>query len=172
MDRPEKWAPSPPAERTTIRRCADGDANRILGLMREVFIVEMGWDRAFIVDAARVLKQMLSNRRPGRDLFLVSESSGMIIGVMFLLDIGAGTGFVRWLVVHKDFRGIGLGRALLDRALEFCRGNSFAKVRLVTVRDLSRAREFYLAAGFREVGRHPDILWRMPHSLCFMETEI
>ena len=163
----------PPAiGEVTIRSCEGGDANRILSLMREVFIDEMEWDRAFIVDAARVLAEMLNNHRPGHDLFVVAESANKIIGVVFLIDIGNRTGFIRWLVVHRDFRGIGLGRRLFDRVLGFSREEGFVKLRLVTVWKLSEARRFYLKAGFSEVGRRPDFLWRMRHTLCFMEKEV
>jgi hypothetical protein len=42
----------------------------------------------------------------------------------------------------------------------------------VTVDDLPRALNFYLKAGFSEMGRRPDIIWRTYHDLCFMEKEV
>jgi GNAT superfamily N-acetyltransferase len=172
MDTPQKSnMPSVNGE-VVIRPHEVGDANRVLALMREVFIDEMGWDRAFIVDAARVLAGMLDDHRPGRDLFLVAESGKKIVGVMFLVNIHDRMGFIRWLVVHKDFRRTGLGRDLLNRALAFSREDRFDKLRLVTVGELTTARRFYLKAGFSEVGRRPDLLWRMRHTLCFMEMDV
>ncbi len=163
---------SAPGVDAVIRPYKDGDANLILVLMREVFIDELGWDRAFIIDAAYALKEMLEQNKPGRDFFLVCRSGKNIVGVLFVLGVGDGTAFIRWLVVHKDFRGRGLGRELLGRALDFSRRAGFRRARLVTVLDLSRAYTFYLRAGFREVARRLDILWRMEHNLCFMEMEV
>ncbi len=155
-----------------VRRYRDGDANRVLSLMREVFIDEMKWDRAFLVDAAYTLKEILTDHMNRRDLFLVCLSRTRVVGVMILIDVGGGTAFIRWLVVHRDARGIGLGRLLLERALAFAKDAGFTRVRLVTVRDLSRAFDFYLKAGFSEVGRRPDVVWRMHHNLCFMEMDV
>ncbi len=181
MDSQEYWAaqtqpthgaPAISGTDLILRPYQDGDANRVLALMREVFIDEMGWNRAFLVDAARTLVEILAvNTGPG-NLFLVCYSRRKIVGVLMLLDVGNGTGFIRWLVVHRDARGIGLGRLLLGRALAFARDTGFSRVRLVTVRDLRRAFDFYLKAGFSEVGTRPDILWRMPHNLCFMELDV
>jgi GNAT superfamily N-acetyltransferase len=163
---------STPDVDVVIRPCKDGDANRILVLMREVFIDELGWDRAFIIDAAYSLKEMLEQNKPGRDFFQVCRAEKKIVGVLFVLDVGGGTAFIRWLVVRKDFRGRGLGRELLDRALDFSGRAGFHRVRLVTVFELSWAREFYLRAGFREVARRSDILWKMEHDLCYMEMDV
>jgi ribosomal protein S18 acetylase RimI-like enzyme len=156
----------------TLRPYRDGDANRVLSLMREVFIDEMGWDRAFLVDAARTLKEILDDHMNRRDLFLVCLSRARVVGVLILIDVGGDTGFIRWLVVHREARGIGLGRLLLERALSFARDAGFARFRLVTVDDLPRALNFYLKAGFSEMGRRPDIIWRTYHDLCFMEKEV
>jgi ribosomal protein S18 acetylase RimI-like enzyme len=155
-----------------VRPVKDGDANRILALMREVFIDEMGWNRDFLVDAARTLVEVLGHVADPGTLLLVCCAGKKIVGVVTLLDTGGGTGFIRWLVVHRDVRGVGLGRLLLGRALAFARDRGFARVRLVTVRDLSRARDFYLKAGFREAGTRADVLWKMPLVLSFMEVEI
>jgi len=164
--------PAIPGTDLVIRPYRDGDANRVLTLMREVFIDEMGWDRAFLADAARTLVEILAADMDRGNLFLVCYSAKKVVGVMVLRDIGRGVGFIRWLVVHHRVRGIGLGRLLLERALAFSRDAGFCRVRLVTVQDLPRALDFYRSAGFREVAHRPDILWRMPHDLCFMELEI
>lgn len=150
----------------------DGDANRILALMRDVFIDEMGWDRAFLVDAAHTLTKIMGLVGDPDTLLMVCRAGKKIVGVVTLLDAGGATGFIRWLVVRRDSRGIGLGRLLLGRALAFAKDRRLARVRLVTVRDLARARDFYLAAGFREVATRADVLWKMPLVLSFMETEI
>lgn len=149
-----------------------GDANRVLGLMREVFIDELGWNRDFLTDAARALVEIIAADSGRGNLFLVCRRGKRAVGVVVLHDVGGGAGFIRWLVVHREVRSIGLGRLLLDRALAFARDAGFGRVRLVTVGDLSRALTFYRNAGFCEVARKTDVLWAMPHELCFMEREI
>ena len=164
--------PAIPGTDLILRTVRNGDANRILALMREVFIDEMGWDRAFLVDAAHTLVELLAADTAAKNLFLVCCDDRKIIGLVVLRDAGDGAGFIRWLVVHSSVRGIGLGRLLMTRALAFAGDAGFDRVRLVTVRDLPKAMDFYLKAGFREVAHKPDILWRMPHDLCFLEIEL
>jgi ribosomal protein S18 acetylase RimI-like enzyme len=171
-DPPTDGGPAIPGTDLVLRPARGGDANRILTLMREVFIDEMGWDRAFLVDSAHTLVQLFSAGDGAGDLFLVCLSGKKIVGLVVLRDAGEGTGFIRWLVVHRSARGIGLGRLLLERALAFAEESGFGRVRLVTVRDLSLALDFYRGVGFREVARKPGVLWRMPHELCFMELDI
>lgn len=155
-----------------LRAVRYGDANRILALMRQVFIDEMGWDRAFLADAANTLVDLLDADNGPGNLFLVCVSDRKIVGLVALRDAGERVAFIRWLVVHRSVRGIGLGRLLLERALAFAGSAGFGRVRLVTVGDLPGAFAFYRRAGFREVARKPDLLWNMPHDLRFMEREI
>lgn len=155
-----------------LRAVQHGDANRILGLMRRVFIDEMGWNRAFLADAANTLVGLLDADDGPGNLFLVCVSEKEIVGLVVLRDAGDRTAFIRWLVVHRSVRGIGLGRLLLERAISFAGAAGFSRVRLVTVRDLPEAFAFYRRAGFREVARKPDVLWKMPHDLRFMEREL
>ena len=167
-----KEPPAIPGTDFILRPGQDRDANRVLTLMREVFIDEMGWNRAFLADAAHALVETLTHNDDPGTLFLVCYSGKKVVGVLTLLDVGGGTGFIRWLVVHRDARGAGLGRLLLGRALAFAKDAGFTRVRLVTVRDLSRALDFYLKAGFNRVGTRTDTIWRMPLTLCFMEIQI
>jgi RimJ/RimL family protein N-acetyltransferase len=63
------------------------------------------------------------------------------------------------ILVHRDHRGHGVGRAMLARALDECRG----KFELVELRVFSintRARHLYEEFGFQFVGRLPRMIRR------------
>lgn len=65
--------------------------------------------------------------------------------------------YVRNLIVKEGYRGLGVGRALLD----FFHTQGFAKASCVflTVSDFNqRAKQFYEANGYVEVGLLPDLI--------------
>jgi RimJ/RimL family protein N-acetyltransferase len=63
------------------------------------------------------------------------------------------------ILVHRDHRGHGLGRAMMARALNEARGK-FEMVQLTVFVVNTRARRLYQEFGFRTVGRVPKILRR------------
>ena len=66
------------------------------------------------------------------------------------------TGWIGMTGVHPEYRGRGLGRAVLLAGITYLTENSVRTVEL-EVDDLNRsAKELYSSAGFREVG---NSLW-------------
>ncbi len=65
-----------------------------------------------------------------------------------------GRGYeLRPIVVAPEARGSGSALALVRRLAEDARGRGFPRIHLYTELDNTRAQQFYLKAGFREVGR-------------------
>jgi GNAT superfamily N-acetyltransferase len=56
---------------------------------------------------------------------------------------------LRWFIVAPKFQGLGMGRALLDRALAFCKEAGYGKIYLWTFKGLHVARSLYESKGFR-----------------------
>lgn len=56
---------------------------------------------------------------------------------------------LRWFIVDGNLRGGGVGTALIDRALGFCRSRAFGSVYLWTFAGLDAARRLYESRGFR-----------------------
>jgi ribosomal protein S18 acetylase RimI-like enzyme len=66
---------------------------------------------------------------------------------------------LRWFLVHPDHRGRGLGRELLNKALQFSRNRGFKSVFLFTVSDLKIAAHLYQWAGFRKTAEKTHQIW-------------
>jgi GNAT superfamily N-acetyltransferase len=90
---------------------------------------------------------------PGRDLLLTAHIDGVIAG--YIAVVGSQEerpgARLRWFLVDEKYRGQGIGRALLKRAIEFCRQKGFKTVWLWTMEHLERARGLYEVAGFRYI---------------------
>ena len=59
------------------------------------------------------------------------------------------------VMVHPDWRGQGIGRALLEAGLAWAEGSPLHKVGLAVFATNERALHLYTELGFREEGRRP-----------------
>jgi GNAT superfamily N-acetyltransferase len=66
---------------------------------------------------------------------------------------------LRWFILDDEARGLGLGRRLIARSLEFARGSGRAGVYLWTFAGLDAARHLYDQAGFRLVEELSGETW-------------
>jgi molybdenum cofactor guanylyltransferase len=82
----------------------------------------------------------------------VVELAGDIVGSVVLLETAQDELLLRRMYLADRLRGRGLGRALLDRALDWAREHGYRYVHLDTTDAMVAARALYESAGFREVG--------------------
>ena len=88
---------------------------------------------------------------------VVAARGERLLGALVLSRRGDGeTLRVISLGVDPAARGEGIGRALLDHALEHAGRLGLARIRLEVRRDNEAAIQLYLRAGFREVQRLPS----------------
>lgn len=84
----------------------------------------------------------------------VAESAGEVIGyITTRSDRKAGKGRIPNLAVDARYRGAGLGRRLIDRALEHFREQGLAYAMIETMAQNDIGHHLYEACGFVEVAR-------------------
>jgi ribosomal protein S18 acetylase RimI-like enzyme len=81
--------------------------------------------------------------------FWVAEADGKVVGMIGLQQLEAGTGEIRRLRVHPDYRRRGIGSAMLQKALEFCRDHGLLKVTLDTYMEREPALHLFEKFNFR-----------------------
>lgn len=105
-------------------------------------------------------------------LILMAYSDGEAVGCVALIPIGNGTVELAKMAVAPECRGRGIGRRLIESAIEHARRMGAKSVFLGSSTKLPAAVHLYEAAGFRHVP--PDSLGPMPYARAdvFMELSL
>lgn len=74
-------------------------------------------------------------------------------------NLGPGIAHLRWFILSERLRGKGLGRQLLDNALQHCDGHGFREIHLWTLKGLDAARSLYEKLGFLLVDEYIGDQW-------------
>ena len=84
----------------------------------------------------------------------VAETGRRIVGyITTVLERDSGKGRIPNLAVAAEFRGQGLGHALIEHALAYFRKEGLAYAMIETMAQNEVGRHLYLACGFEEVAR-------------------
>ena len=137
------------------------DLAAVVALHRECYAAEWGFDARFATHVAGPLSAFAATGSPRERLWL-AEARGGLVGCVAIVAATPETAQLRWFLVASDARGGGLGRRLLDAALDFSRDQGYRRVMLWTVDLLGAAAHLYRAAGFRLVEGRPGSPWGVP----------
>jgi N-acetylglutamate synthase-like GNAT family acetyltransferase len=138
---------------------APGDIGYIIYLHGVLYAREYGLDKTFEGDVAIRMGEFARTYDPRKDYFAVAESDGRIAGSIVINGVSDEVAQLRWFLVHPDMRGRGLGRELINSALEFCRQQRLKKVCLWTISELKAAAHLYRQAGFMVTREETHEIW-------------
>jgi GNAT superfamily N-acetyltransferase len=137
-----------------------GDLGRVTAEHGKLYAAEYGFDHRFEAYVAETLAEYGRAIPPGPGRLWLAEIDGRLIGSAGIVGRESGAAQFRWLLVHPDARGTGLGRRLIEEALRYCRETGYRSVFLWTVHVLIDAARLYQAAGFRKSEeKQPVNLW-------------
>ena len=92
----------------------------------------------------------------------VCEDEGEILGyITTRLDRDSRIGWIPNMAVDPKCQGQGLGRQMMEHALEFMRGEGMEAVKIETLEQNPVGSRFYPDIGFEEVGRQIHYLMRL-----------
>ncbi len=74
-----------------------------------------------------------------------------IAGSIAIIEASKEEAQLRWLLLHPDLRGPGIGWILLEDTISFCRDYSYFSIFLWTVSVLKIAAYLYASVGFKFV---------------------
>ena len=142
--------------RTDLR---PGDLGLLLQLHGDLYAREYGYGLIFEGYVAQSIAEFAHlPQRSGTCLWL-AEKGGRIVGSIAIVRRSVTEAQLRWFLVVPEYRGIGLGRELLERALQYCRAQGYQLVYLWTETALKTAGRMYRAFGFVSTEEKAHALW-------------
>jgi GNAT superfamily N-acetyltransferase len=119
------------------------------------------FDISFEAQVGRELSEFLRYFRDGRDFFQTARAGNRFAGSIAIdgKEAGSKGARLRWFIVPPEFQGLGIGRRLLRKAVEFCREAGYDRTILWTFKGLDRARSLYESVGFRIAEEHEILQW-------------
>lgn len=102
---------------------------------------------------------------------IVAEINKKVIGFIVFYPKGAFPlgGYIKLLGVHENFRGVGIGKELMERAEKVIFKHSKNSFLLVSSFN-KHAQKFYYSLGYRKVGKIPDAIIRGYSELIMRKT--
>ena len=128
-----------------------GDLGWVVMAHGEQYAAVFGWDASFEALVARIVADYAADHDPAREAAWIAERDGRRVGCVFCVRKDEETAQLRILLVTAEGRGLGLGRALVDRTVAFARAAGYRRLVLWTNDPLAAARRIYLERGFRLV---------------------
>lgn len=128
-----------------------GAIGRIAELHGTYYSKHWGFDLFFESKVAIELSEFLRSFDKTRDGFLVVKVEEEIIGSIAIDGVNHDSkgAHLRWFIVAPENQGHGIGKMLLEEAVEFCRKKKFGRVYLWTFAGLDPARHLYERFGFK-----------------------
>ncbi len=128
------------------------DVNELSGLLDKLFSIEQD----FQPNTERQIKGMsLLLQHPDRAVIKVAkDEAGRLIGMVSAQLVistaeGAPSAWVEDMVVRDEYRGKGMGRALLDSVLEWAKSKGATRAQLLVDMDNAPALGYYQHLGWQ-----------------------
>ncbi len=142
-----------PGERSSflLRSYRVGDMGWVISRQAVAYAEEYGWDISYEALVAEICAQFIKNYDAAREHCWIAEVGGEPVGSVFLVKGTDEVAKLRLLLVERQARGLGVGRALVEQCVRSAREKGYRKMTLWTQSILLAARGIYQSAGFRRV---------------------
>jgi ribosomal protein S18 acetylase RimI-like enzyme len=133
-----------------VRNAKHSDIDALADLLHSLFSQDIEFEPNKILQKQGLIK-IVQNPQLGK--VLVFEFDNRIIGMVILLfsistALGGKVATLEDMVIKEEFRSIGYGKYLLEKALDFARYEGCLRITLLTDYNNDRAIAFYSGFGF------------------------
>ena len=156
------------AVRTTLRA---GDLGRIIELHGSVYNTLDGFGLRFEAFVGRTIAEFILDNRANGQIWL-AERGDRLVGCTAIALREDGRGQLRWVLVDPSERGHGLGKQLVNAALQYSREQGCVSVFLETTDGLNESQTLYERLGFTVTSDTTADLWDGPRPLIVMELPL
>lgn len=139
-----------------------GDLGYVIYLHGDLYGHEYGFGGQFEPYVAKGVAEFFENYAPSRDRIWLAEHGGKIIGSLVLMHREENTAQLRYFLIHPDYRGIGLGKHLMDLWMSFAHAVGYERAFLLTADELGAAISLYKRHGFTLTSEHNSTAFGRP----------
>jgi len=147
-----------PPDITIRHKLRPGDIGYVTYLHGTLYAAEYGWDHTFEAYVAGPLAEFGKSHNDRERIWIV-EKAGQVAGSIAIVEASTDEAQLRWLLLHPDLRGQGVGRVLIEQAIGFCRDSHYSRVYLWTESALTAAARLYESSGFQLTDENTHQLW-------------
>jgi ribosomal protein S18 acetylase RimI-like enzyme len=136
-----------------------GDVGLLISLHGRIYNEGCGYDHRFEGYVCKTFYDLFQNYSPEKDRFWFAEDNGRMVGAIAIVGHSAEVAQLRWFILEPAYRGQGLGRQLMNEAMQYCRSKGYHQVFLYTTDEQKVAIHMYEQAGFRKIGESACHEW-------------
>ncbi|EAZ81411.1 GNAT family N-acetyltransferase [Algoriphagus machipongonensis] len=136
----------------TIRhQLKPGDLSQIAALHGKIYGEEHGFPIGFEVYVMQSVVEFFEQFDTEKDRVWIVESDERMVGFLLLMHRPNNQAQLRYFILDKTFRGIGLGKKLMGEWMDFFQERQYQSAYLFTTKGLDPAVSLYERHGFRKV---------------------
>jgi ribosomal protein S18 acetylase RimI-like enzyme len=124
------------------------DITAIINLHRTLYKNEYGYDKHFGDYVEEGLHEFVNRYNPETDCIWIADDDGKIGGSIVIAGRLDNEAQLRYFILAPEYRGQGIGKKLMQHAIDFCRNKKFKNVYLWTTQELTQAAALYKPSGF------------------------
>ena len=137
-----------------------GDLGKVIELHARIYVSEMGFEPSFEFYVAKAVGQLFNENKDSHR-YWVAEHADQMIGFIALMHHPTAAQ-LRFFVIDGNYRGIGLGRRLLNCFFDYFYAQDYSSCFLLTTDGLDQAIHLYQSYGFKLVGSELDRNFKVP----------
>jgi N-acetylglutamate synthase-like GNAT family acetyltransferase len=135
-----------------------GDIGSIIYLHGILYAREYGFDHTFEPYVAAPLAEFVKNQTDRERIWIV-EKEEQVVGSIAIVQFSQNQAQLRWLILDPVVRGRGIGKRLVEEAVDFCRTSGYSSIFLWTIDFLGAALKLYKTAGFELTDTNAHPVW-------------
>lgn len=140
-----------------IRPFQPGDVGYVAHLHGRLYDKTYQFGRMFEYYVMKGLTEFMIDTAGGE--LWVAQVNGEIVGSIAITKYSETVAQLRWFVLDENYHGMGIGKKLMETALDFCKDQNYQYVFLWTVSSLATARYLYRKYNFRLTEEKPNEEW-------------
>jgi len=126
-----------------------GDLGYAIYLHGKLYKDEYNYGIEFETYVALGLHEFFHQYNPLKDCVWIAEHRNKIVGFLLLMHRENNIAQLRYFLIKPEYRGIGLGKKMMNLFIEFFYDNNYQSAYLWTTHELNTAASLYIRHGFR-----------------------